>query len=103
MYVRNASGLIRDRAKLLHILVILFVVIYISNRNIFQIIIQHSLSNEFYTRNICMKAPAPVLPDQFLTMAYVNGSLYDIVLTFCYFKALKARYIIILFNRVGSL
>ena len=94
MYVRNASGLVIDGAKLLHILVILFLVIYFSNRNIFQIIIRNSskfpLSSN-YTRNICMKRMA-VLPTKFLISAYINGFLYDFVLTFCYLIALKERY-----------
>ena len=99
MYVRNASGLVRDGAKLLHILVILFLVIYFSNRNIMQIIIRNSSkgngSKEHYARNICMKAATPVLSDKFLISAYVNGFLYDLVLTLCYFMALKARCFII--------
>ena len=95
IYVRNAPGLVRDRAKLLHILVILFLVIYISNRNILQIIIQYSSkgngSKEHYTRNICMKAATPVLSDKFLLTLYVNGFLHDLVMTLCYFIALKTR------------
>ncbi len=95
MYVRNASGLVRDRAKLLHILVILFLVIYFSNRNIIKIIRLHSSkdngSMEYYTRFICMKARTPVLTNKFLMSAYINGFLYDLVLTFSYFIALKTR------------
>ena len=102
MYVRNASGLVRDKAKLLHILMILVLVIYISKRNIMRIVIRHrhsskdSGSNIFDTRNICIKAPTPVLSNQFLTIASINGFLYDLVLTLCYYIALKARYLIIL-------
>ena len=98
MYVRNASGLVRDRAKLLHIIVILFLVIYISKRNIIRILIRHwtsskdSGSNVFHTRNICMKTTTSILSNQFITIAYVNAFLYDLVLTLCYFIALKARY-----------
>ena len=97
MYVRNASGLVRDRAKLLHLLGILFLLIYISNRNIIKIVLRNSLkgngSMEYYTRIICMKASTPVLTNKFLMSAYVNGFLYDLVLTFSYFKALKTRYV----------
>ena len=92
MYVRNASGLVMDGAKLLHILVILFLVIYFSNRNIFQIIIRNSSKGSNYTRNICMKTTTPVLPAKFLISAYIHGFLYDLVLTFCYLIALKERY-----------
>ena len=33
-----------------------------------------------------------VLPTKFLISAYINGFLYDFVLTFCYLIALKERY-----------
>ena len=97
MYVRNASGLVRDGAKLLHILVILFLVIYLSNRNIINVvIIQHSSkgygSLDIMSRNICMKATTTVITEKFIISAYVNGFLYDLGLTFCYFIALKSRY-----------
>ena len=97
MYVRNASGLVRDGAKLLHILVILFLVIYLSNRNIINVvIIQHSSkgygSLDIMSRNICMKATTTVLTEKFIISAYVNGFLYDLGLTFCYLIALKSRY-----------
>ena len=42
--------------------------------------------------NICMKSPTTVLTDKILIAAYVNGFLFDIVLTFSYFMALQARY-----------
>ena len=42
--------------------------------------------------NICMKKPTTVLTDKILMAAYVNGFLFDIVLTFAYFMALQARY-----------
>ena len=42
--------------------------------------------------NICMKKPTTVLTDKILITAYVNGFLFDIVLTFAYFMALQARY-----------
>ena len=85
----------RDKAKLLHIIFILFLVVYISHRNIIQIIIRYTSkgigSKEHYTRNICMKVTTPVISDKFLTGAYVNGLLYSLVMTYCYFIALKTR------------
>ena len=87
-----------DKARLLHILVILFIVIWVSNRNIMAMIIQYSSigyrpnSYLILSTNICMKKPTTVLTDKILMAAYVNGFLFDIVLTFAYFMALQARY-----------
>ena len=87
-----------DKARLLHVLVILFIVIWISNRNISRIIIQYSSKGYrrngyiILSKNICMKSTTTVLTDRFHMSAYVNGLLYDIVLTFSYFMALQARY-----------
>ena len=98
IYVRNASGLLRDKAKLLHILVTLFIVIWVSNRNIMAMIIQYSSigyrpnSYLLMSKKICMKSPTTVLTDKILIAANVNGFLFDIVLTFSYFMALQARY-----------
>ena len=39
-----------------------------------------------------MKSTTTVLTDKFHMSAYVNGLLFDIVLTFSYFMALQARY-----------
>ena len=100
MYVRNASGLVRDRARLLHILVILFIVIWISHRNILGILILFSskgLRSQGYiilSRNICTKANTTVLTDKFqMSMVFfINGCIYGLVMTYCYFIALKNRY-----------
>ena len=81
MYVRNASGLVRDGARLLHILMILSIVIWISNRNIIGILILYSskgLRNHGYimlSRNICTKANTTVLSDKFhiSTVFFTNG------------------------------
>ena len=98
IYVRNAPGLLIDKARLLHILVIIFIVIWISNRNITANIIQYSSKGYrpngyiILSRNICMKSTTTILTDKYLASAYVNGFLFDFVLTFSYFMALRARY-----------
>ena len=97
-YVRNASGLVRDGARLLHTLVILFIVIWISHRNIAGILILYSskeLRSQGFiilSRNICTKANTTVLTYKFQTVFFINGFLYGLAMTFCYFIALKTRY-----------
>ena len=93
MYVRNASGLIRDRARLLHIILILFIVVWISNRN-FMGIIAHSVrykGHVILSKNICMKTNTTVETDKFNIPVSINGFIYDVVLTSSYFIALKNR------------
>ena len=98
MYVRNASGLVRDGARLLHILVILFIVIWISHRNIAGILILYSskgLRSQGFiilSRNICTKANTTVLTHKFQTFFFINGFLYGLAMTACYLIALKTRY-----------
>ncbi len=46
----------------------------------------------FLLTNICMKSPTTVLTDKILIAVFVNGFLWDIVLTFSYFMALQNRY-----------
>ena len=98
MYVRNASGLIRDRARLLHIILILFIVVWMSNRNFMGIIV-HSTRYKGHlilSKNICMKTNTTVETDEFnipvsTIPVSINGFIYDVVLTSSYFIALKNR------------
>ena len=93
MYVRNASGLIRDRARLLHIILILFIVVWMSNRNFMGIIV-HSVRYKGHlilSKNICMKTNTTVETDKFNIPVSINGFIYDVVLTSSYFIALKNR------------
>ena len=98
MYVRNAMGLIRDRARLLHIILILFIVVWMSNRN-FMGIIAHRVRNTGHlilSKNICMKTNTTVETDEFnipvsTIPVSINGFIYDVVLTSSYFIALKNR------------
>ena len=98
MYVRNASGLVRDGAKLLHILLILFIVIWNSNRIIVTILILHSTKGYrrhgyvMISRNICMKANTTALTDEFQILTHTNGFLFEVVMTYCYFLAVKTGY-----------
>ena len=98
MYVRNASGLVRDGAKLLHILLILFIVIWNSNRIIVHNLILHSSKGYrrhgylMISRNICMKANTTALTDEFQISTHTNGFLYEVVMTYCYFLAVKTGY-----------
>ena len=93
MYVRNASGLIRDRARLLHIILILFIVVWMSNRNITGMIVQRVRfkGHLILSRNICMKTNTTAATDKFNIPVYINGFIYDVVLTSSYFIALKNR------------
>ena len=98
MYVRNASGLVRDRARLLHIILILFIVVWMSNRN-FIGIIAHRVRNKGHlilSKNICMRTNTTVEANKFQipvsTIPFsINGFIYDVVLTSSYFIALKNR------------
>ena len=93
--MRNASGLVRDGARLLHLLVILFIVIWVSRRTIIGILILYSskgLRRQGFiilSRNICMKANTTVLTDNFQILNHINGFLYGLVLTYCYVIAVN--------------
>ena len=103
-YVRNASGLIRDKARLAHILLILFITIWMSNRTISGIIIQQSKGSQYdgglikLSRKYCMSKNASGSTDTNdahtnvrATAVYINAILFDFVLTFSYFTALKTK------------
>ena len=105
LYVRNASGLIRDSARLLHILLVLVIVVWWSNRTITGFIIYNSKfkGSLVLSRNFCMKTVTNVTTDRFhithptdsmhnIHAIIINGFLYDVVLFTCYFTAIKTRY-----------
>ena len=105
LYVRNASGLIKDNARLLHILLVLGIVVWWSNRTITGFIIYNTKFKGSYilSRNFCMKTVTNVTTDRFhfthptdsmhnIHAILINGFLYDVVMFACYFTAIKTRY-----------
>ena len=105
LYVRNASGLIRDKARLLHILLVLAIVVWMSKRTITGLIVYDSKFKGFLilSRNFCMKTQTNVTTERFhnthptdsmhnIHILLINGFIYDVVLFSCYFTALKTRY-----------
>ena len=108
-YVRNAAGLIKDKGRLAHILVTLFITIWMSNRIISGIMIQQSTWLDYngglikLTRKFCMKTNTsgtnntidnhPHINLRVATITTVTTIIFNIVLTFCYFTVLKTRYL----------
>ena len=97
LYVRNASGLVSDGARLLHNLVILFIAVWMSKRTINRIVVQYSGSEGrkdlwMMSRNICSKTIFQK-NDRDSMLAFVNGFIFYFILTSCYFIARKSRYL----------
>ena len=104
MYVRNATGLIHDKAKLLHILIIVFLIVWLARRSFSLPFIQLLKGFDysgFQRIEICMmtnntSSSSPSGSYHFspvkLRVIYVTSCLlYSIGLTYFYFLALKYK------------
>ena len=103
MYVRNATGLIHDKAKLLHILIIVFLIVWLARRSFSLPFIQLLKGFDysgFQRIEICMmtnntasssSSSYHFSPVKLRVIYVTNCLLYSIGLTYFYFLALKYK------------
>ena len=107
IYVRNAHGLLRDKARLLHILVWIFISIWFSKRALTYHLLQlvRGLNYEKTTKGmLCMMKNMTMTQSrnmeesyvQYLTkttvMVFVSTGIFNIVLTVCCLLSLSTRW-----------